>query len=271
MIRVQVGDTDFPVDQVISSDRFGTRITVKSPGPWQPGTVNVKIYSRQSGESNAAYVAVTINSLPEPAVSSVYPAKGKAEEENQIQVTVAHASLSSHIGLFSAKMIMTSPEDQSTTNYTLEVAGLRNITTPSCFCSYCSLFELLLKSHPLSAKHQSWGGLATISINSAVSFTYSFQAAGSPSIDLIEPRSQPLCAQGAEPFKFFLRNFPSKQCKSAAACKVEAENGGLQIIFGDSVGRVNKVQDINGLLLIEVLAPTSGVAGISDGSISARF
>jgi hypothetical protein len=271
MIRVQVGeDSNFPVDQIISSDRFGTRITVKSPGPWQPGTVNVKIYSRQSGESNAAYVAVTINPLPEPAVSSVYPAKGNAEEENQIQVTVAHVSLSSHIGLFSAKMIMKSPEDLSTTNYSLEVAGLRNITKPSCFCSYCSLFELLLKSHPLSAKHQSWGGLATISINSAVSFTYSFQAAGSPSIDLIEPRSQPLCAQGAEPFKFFLRNFPSKQCKSAAACKVEAENGGLQIIFGDSVGRVNKLQDINGLLLIEVLAPTSGVAGISDGSISAQ-
>jgi len=277
LMQTQVGDAHHrSVDQIISSDRFSTIVIIKAEASWQSsGTLQVKVYSLLSGqEENAASLSINVLPEPDPSIVSIYPTFGKSHKSNVIQVTIAHASLSIQMNTFASRMIVTPPGAGTISHYNLSAVGFRNLTSKSCVCAHCLLFELKLESKPLDDRDQLTGGIATVSIYPTIyptlSFKYTFQAAGNPSLDFMVPKRQKLfCEQGYKPIKFFLLNFPSQKCKDRSTCAQESEWGGLQVQFGQGVGRIQRFEDANGLLLVEAFSPATGVAGLSEGRITA--
>ena len=160
------------------------------------------------------------------------------------------------------------------TKYALKVIELKNLTSPTCFSTSCSLFEVTLRASALNTADQAYGATAQImllrsSSGQPLSFDFVFNKKGSPSLELMIPNKQRLDVQGVEVIRIFLKNFPSENCKETSQCAAEATSGGLNVGFGGRLGQVTAVTDFDDLLAIDVMAPAVDHAQRVEGTIRA--
>eukprot|EP00961_Rhodomonas_salina_P131018 1763760-Rhodomonas_salina.1 len=137
--------------------------------------------------------------------------------------------------------------------------------------AFCSLFELRLSVAALEGADLASGGEATISVTGpdlagTLTFSFTYEAAGLPSLELLQPQAVTVRETGGAVVQLLLSNFPSSGC-GLVSCAAEAKNVSIEV---DGVAAtVQAVQDSNGLLEILFVPPLLSTATSKSSVLSA--
>lgn len=268
LLNITVGNAGTPASDVavISSSVSATTFSFSSSGPWPIGTVSVSFCHKSVAGCPAASFDATVEALPAPSITEVYPALVPSNRETAATVTVSHLPASNPVVSLSIVF--------ADVRVTLDVLGF-DLQDKACEHRACSVHKISvnLPPNPLGSD---LGGLAVVELSSpegASNSSVSYISEAEPIIvSVFPPSKQPLESAGSDPITIYLKNFPSASCKQSASCAEQAIAGGLKVYFGPDRGEVvaSSLLDMQGLLSFSVLAPASGLARSVEATVYAQ-